>query len=216
MRTLHKLAFRLSIGLAIFLGLLLWYPVRTGYTRNALIIFPCILVLCLVIALWKHKRLRWLPLIPHAALVVFLILPGRRMEPAPLRAAYLESLMRYEGTRYVWGGEGFRGVDCSGLLRAAMVDACVRESVRTFNPALARRALDIWYHDASAGNLGDEVGGLTSRVGPALPLRDAADAREAGDFAITADGSHALAYVGGGAWVEADPYVMKVIELKPG
>lgn len=214
---LQKYAWRLLPGLVVIEGLLIWYPVRTGLVRMAIIMMPVAALACLWIGIWKFKRIRLIPLIPVALLVLLLIAPGTSPDPVQLRRAYVESLMRYEGTRYVWGGEGWRGVDCSGLLRAAFVDACMRESRRQWNTSMLDRACEIWWLDASAAELKNGYRGNTRQLGEAIALQNLpANFLTPGDFAITADGSHALAYLGEGQWIEADPYRLKVIELSPG
>jgi len=215
MKTLRKMALRLAIGLLILWGMLIWYPVRTGFIRTTMLAVSAAFILSLVIALWRRKRLRWLPMMPPAIVLAFLFMPGRSVDPTHLRERYTQTLKSYDGTRYVWGGEGFRGVDCSGFLRAAMVDACLRESLRTLNPALARSALDLWWHDASAADMSDGFNDRTRRIGKAVALQEiSVDDILPGDFAVTADGSHVMAYAGQGRWIAADPYAMKVIEFK--
>ncbi|MFN2599036.1 MAG: NlpC/P60 family protein, partial [Pyrinomonadaceae bacterium] len=51
-----------------------------------------------------------------------------------MRRAYIASLESYEGTRYVWGGENSRGIDCSGLVRRGLINADFHEGVVTANP----------------------------------------------------------------------------------
>ena len=111
----------------------------------------------------------------------------------------------------MWGGENHLGVDCSGLLRTAMVEAHALEAVRTFNPALLRQAIWLWWNDASANEIGKGYSGLTKTIGPVMRLADAAVHMAPGDFAVTADGVHVLAYLGNKEWIEADPFVKRVI-----
>ena len=56
-----------------------------------------------------------------------------------LRQKYVDSLVRYEGTKYVWDGENRLGIDCSGLVRKGLIDAAVRAGISTWNPRLIRR-----------------------------------------------------------------------------
>ena len=193
--------------------MLLYYPVRTGFYRASLLFSFAGILLCLTLLLWRRRFLRWLPLaLPTATLI--LLLPGRPADPLALRTAYTASLASYTGTRYVWGGENWRGVDCSGLLRSALVDAHFKESLRTFNPALARQGLWFWWHDASARELGDGYQGCTQSLSAPTPLKDLPPALlQPGDLAVTGDGSHVLAYLGNATWIEADPYSLKVLTL---
>ncbi len=217
MNYLRKWTWRMAIGLGIILALLVYYPVRTGFSRSAILASAAGIVVCLVLRLWKQKLARCLPLIPPVLLGIVLLLPGRDIDRSRLRAAYVESLQGYDGIRYVWGGEGFRGVDCSGLVRTALVDADFREAARTLNPALAREGLDLWWHDASARELVDGTQRQwTVRLANDATLKNASAMVQAGDLAVTADGSHVLAYMGGGKWIQADPDTLKVMELDAG
>ena len=142
----------------------------------------------------------------------FLICPGRSFEPGKLREAYLRGLRSYEGTRYVWGGEGKFGIDCSGLVRAGLMKASFNAGVLTLNPELVRFSLSLWWHDCSAKSLGEEYRGLTKRIITAKGI-NALDAGHItpGDIAVTASGVHVLAYLGGNEWIEADPELRRVV-----
>jgi hypothetical protein len=216
MRQVRTLAGRLLIGLTVLWILLLVYPVRTEYFRTAIPLGFLGILACFAIILWRHRVWRWIPVAFPAALVLFLLLPGRPVDRAALRTAYVNQLQSYEGVRYVWGGENWLGVDCSGLVRAALVDAHFHEAIRTFNPALARQGLWFWWHDSSARGMSDGYQGRVTRVAAAIPLQDLPpDLLIPGDIAVTADGSHVLASLGAGRWIEADPYTLRVIELGP-
>lgn len=207
----------LFIGLLILWALLLYYPVRTGLTRTSLLLTCAALLLGATALLWKHRWLRWLPAALPTAVALFLLLPGRPADPAALQSQYVRTLRSYAGTPYVWGGENWRGVDCSGLLRSAMVDAQFKQSLLIANPVLARQALWLWWHDANAYDMGQGYAGLTRQLAPATRLRDTATLPlSPGDFAVTADGSHVLAYLGDNHWIDADPYDMRVEEVAPG
>jgi hypothetical protein len=214
----RRLALRLLVGFAIVWIFLLLYPLRTGFFRAAILVVFAAIVASLTVSLWHFRVWRCLPAAIPALLAIFFLLPGRLVDPAALRAAYVSELQSYKGTRYYWGGENWLGVDCSGLLRAALVDAHFREAVRTLNPALARQGLWFWWHDAAARDLGSGAHDtLTSRLGPDVRLQDVPpDLPLPGDLAVTSDGSHVLAYLGASRWIEADPYTLRVIELVPG
>lgn len=218
MRYLRNFALRAGLGLFTLWALLVYYPVRTQFYRTAILVSFASVLVCLVLTFWRRKTLRWVPVAFPSLVLLFLLLPGHPPDPAALRLAYGAALHRYTGVRYVWGGENCFGVDCSGLLRAALIDAHAREALRTFNPALARDALRLWWHDASARDLLEGAHGLTTQLSSTRPqsLTDTpTTALLPGDFAVTADGSHVLAYAGQNRWIEADPYVLRVIEIDP-
>jgi len=205
---------RLLPLVVILWGVLLAYPVRSELTRSLFFVVLAALEICAVGALWRFRWVRWLPLLPLLLVGLFLVLPGRTPDAASLRRAYIAALHRYEGTSYVWGGEGVRGVDCSGLLRAALVDAHTREALMTLNPELARRALWFWWHDASAMEMLNGYKGETAKVGNAARLMDIPAAEMTpGDFAVTEDCSHVLAWLAPDSWIEADPEELKVMQL---
>ncbi len=185
---------------------LTWEPVRDGPTR--------LLLVATAAALWAGagfllRRHRW----PRAACAAiplaaggFFLLPARAPEPASLRQAYVAALRSYIGTPFVWGGETRRGVDCSGLVRVALVDALRRQGIATANAGLFRAALLLWWRDSTAAGLRD---GCDGRTQPFLtaPSINALDPSRLlpGDLAVTANGAHVLAYLGDRTWIEADP-----------
>ncbi len=63
---------------------------------------------------------------------------------------YVGNLKRYQGTRYLWGGENFIGIDCSGLIRRAIMDSYRDYGIRTLNGKLLRELLYLWWYDTSA------------------------------------------------------------------
>jgi cell wall-associated NlpC family hydrolase len=218
MHRARRIAFRLFAGLAVLWLLLLVYPVRTEYFRAAIVLGLAAIPACLTIVLWRRRFWRWVPVIVPAVLVLGLLAPGRVASRAILRRAYVAELRSYLDVRYVWGGENGRGVDCSGLVRAALIDAHFKEAIRSGNPVLARRGLWLWWNDAAARDLGDFTHhALTRCLAADAKLRDVPlEVLLPGDLAVTADGSHVLAYAGEGHWIEADPYTLRVIELAPG
>mgnify|MGYP003869159471 CR=1 FL=1 len=146
--------------------------------------------------------------------IVFSVLPGRAIDPADLRTEYVTQLKRYKGTRYVWGGENGRGIDCSGLVRRALINANMRIAFCTANPAAFRSALDLWWHDCSALALGDQYRDFTVPVFKAESINSITNPLlRPGDLAVTASGTHVLAYLGDQEWIQAEPGVMKVITL---
>lgn len=196
----------------VFVACLL-VPVRNRFIDLLIVITLLATLIGWGIALRK-KPVRCAILILVALLpVLFLALPSdANANPKDLGAAYAQSLQRYLGTRYWWGGETALGIDCSGLVRAGMMDACLQEGVRTWNGGLCRHALDLWWHDESAQALGQGYHDLTTHVidAPSLNALDPLVV-QVGDLAVAGDGVHVLAYLGNGRWIQADPDAGKVI-----
>jgi len=211
---LHRL---LWLGALAFFVANALFPVSTRMTRAGGVGLFLIVWFGLIYLCWQWKGLRWSLLGLTAAAAIFLCLPARkRPDVETLRAEYVSGMKRYEGVAYYWGGESIRGIDCSGLIRRGLIDSLFLRGVRTGDAGLVRRALALWWRDCTASALGESQGGLTVRLletksinqldhAPLLP----------GDLAVTRDGVHVLAYMGGGQWIEADPVLGKVVVATP-
>jgi len=163
---------------------------------------------------WKHKPLRVAALVLPLLAVIPLILPGGVIDAIELRRNYVRRLAEYEGTKYFWGGEGSRGIDCSGLPRRALRDALLAYGARHFNGRAFRDYVEQWWFDASAKALGEGYRDYTCPVGitgtiQKMDYRDLAP----GDLAVTTSGVHVLAYIGDGRWIQADPGFGAVVTL---
>jgi hypothetical protein len=163
---------------------------------------------------WKHKPLRRVCLILPLLAMIPLMLPGGKIDGEELRGDYVRRMSAFEGTRYFWGGESSRGIDCSGLPRRALRDALLSYGVRHLNGRAFRGYIEQWWFDASAKALGDGYRDYTGSVGLTGTIRKM-DCRDLlpGDLAVTTSGVHVLAYVGAGRWIQADPGIGAVVTL---
>ncbi|HEX3134613.1 MAG TPA: NlpC/P60 family protein, partial [Planctomycetota bacterium] len=117
---------------------------------------------------------------------------------------------------YEWGGENALGIDCSGLVRRARMDAEWSYAFAHVDPGAMRRALSIWWNDQSALAMGRQDRETTVRLGDVTDLATCPPERYLpGDFAILG-GVHVVAALGDGTWIEADPAIGKVVILPPG
>jgi hypothetical protein len=188
------------------------YPIRFGMLVWLIIAlwlawWGATLALC-----WRYKPLRFGALALTGVAALFLVAPGRAVDRTTLRTAYLQSLQRYEGVEYVWGGESSRGIDCSGLLRRGWMDANRRVGLRTLNPAPVRHALSLWLHDCSAKAMKEEYRGWTRTLFIDKNLNALEESRlQPGDIAVTSNGVHTLAFLGDKTWIQADPKAWKVV-----
>ena len=193
---------------------LLWYPISIGILQLALVVAVASIWLLTFVILRRKRKIAIAVAAMGIAAALFLALPGRNVDLTSLRTEYVSRLQAYAGTPYVWGGESRRGIDCSGLIRRAMIDAQARIGLRTANPRALRTALDLWWHDCSALALRDEYRAVTVPLFSAESINSIGNASLLpGDIAVTANGKHVLAYLGEQTWIQADPGQGKVVAL---
>ena len=185
-------------------------PIHNTLSKATMIVGWFGLLITLIELAWRRRFLRLGFVLILVAMVLVFVLPGRRWDRQAIRARYADYLRSYEGVRYVWGGEGRLGIDCSGLPRRAYRDALLAEGLVTFNGTLTRLWLDQWWNDAGAKAMGE---GTEGRLIP-LARQDPAhsDERlEPGDVAIINANTHSVVYLGDGRWIEADPGAGRVL-----
>jgi hypothetical protein len=187
-------------------------PVKLFLGRMCLLLALAGFVGALMVLLWKWKLARWGTGVMLAVAVVFIVLPGTDANSKWLQAAYVHELQRYDGVKYVWGGENWRGVDCSGLVRVALISANLRQGLWEMNSKLVREGILLWWSDCTARELGNGYRQRTRFVERALSLNQLDHSiLKPGDLAVTAGGAHVLAYLGERRWIEADPGCKKVV-----
>ena len=213
MKRFRLLLAAVQIGAFIALLALHFYPIRSGPIK--LLMVASVLSLALGAPMWFSKHSIRLAILIAFLLVAaaFVFIPGSyARKQSQVRDEYVLGLRRFEGVPYVWGGETGRGVDCSGIIRAAWIDTQRRMGSRSLNLALLRSSFFDWWFDASAKELGSGFRGRTLELHTAKSIRANRDKQlQPGDFAIVASGTHALAYLGNHEWIQADPGAQKVI-----
>jgi hypothetical protein len=111
--------------------ILFLYPINNLLLRCGLILSLLgWLAGCLYFS-WSKPIIRFAILLSAFVITGFLICPGRNYTTESLRTAYVASLRSFEGTRYIWGGENKRGIDCSGLVRAGLIKASWQQGLET-------------------------------------------------------------------------------------
>ncbi len=211
---LRNTILRLWIWLVV-LTLLLWaYPVAYRVTR-LLFVSGIALSWVGILLLWWRKKIVLITWVLITALLLMLVLlPGRPVRAEELAHDYCSGLKLFRGARYIWGGEGLLGIDCSGLVRQGLIWGQVSYGIRRLNGQLIRDALWLWWNDCSARDLCNGAGGMTHECFRADSMLSADYTRlRPGDLAVTADGVHVLAYLGNRTWIEADPALNKVVEI---
>lgn len=186
-------------------------PVSSRLSRLGLLAAGSLIILGALIFSWKRRAIFFCLLTVLAVIAIFTLLPGRPTS-TELRTRYIQNLHSHEGTRYLWGGESRRGIDCSGLPRRSLQDALFHEGVFKLNPALVRAAIDLWWNDTTAQSMGQGYAGRTFTVTTCPSLNELDHSvLEPGDMAVTKSGGHIMAYLGEHKWIEADPLAMKVL-----
>lgn len=210
-RTGKKLGLRYWLGLFILLLVLHCFPVRFGLLRLFLVGGAVTLWGGALWLIGKRPLIQGTLLAVSIGFVAFCLWPSRAPDPQALRQDYVRALKSYNNTTYIWGGENKLGIDCSGLIRCALVDANVTYSLTQANPAALREGLWLWWHDCSANALKEQYQGKTRPLFAARAINKIDPAAlQPGDMAVTADGLHVLAYLGEQTWIEADPTVSRL------
>ena len=212
--SLRRVAFGLWLALIPLLVVLLNSTVNSRRVRIVTLITAGGVIAGGLILANRRKPLFFILTAILLGLALFFNLPGRPFSKKGLEQRYLEALASFDGVPYVWGGESHRGIDCSGLVRRSWQNALLKEGVFTINPALVRAAVDLWWNDTTAEQIGQGYGGRVSPV-TTCPSINALDHSllQPGDMAVTASGGHILGYLGNNQWIEADPLDLKVLIL---
>jgi hypothetical protein len=172
-------------------------------------------------ALYLVKYLRDHPVAVYPSLFIFAlfvtwaILGRKPVNVESLRWGYVRRLMNYKNVKFVENGETRAGIDDSGLARAALWQAMVKEGAKQANPRLLGPLLwKFWWRDLSSADILRGKYGYAEVIGHANQLAGYDTSHLLpGDMAVVG-GSHVLVYVGDSKWIDAGPDVGKVVVSK--
>lgn len=189
--------------LVLFLAWTVYTPIPFTLLKIAALVCVGLLFLGVVFG-WRHGK--WVGFGSAALLASLMLWPAKAPDVPGLRSRYIAALNSYSGTPYVWGGENGRGIDCSGLMRRAMIDALWSQGWARQDAGCWREAVHIWWRDCSAREMKAGYDGRIAELFPAKSL-NALDTSslQPGDLAVLKSGVHVLAFVGGQTWIQADP-----------
>ncbi len=202
-----RYAWLIGVSTLTIVGLFSIYtPIRNSYIRLLIIAMIVAWMLLGVVKTWRWHGLG------KGALAFSCVVSGYLFYPLELpridREAFVSQLKYYNGCPYVWGGERYNGIDCSGLIRMALA-----------KQYLYHGHVNAWFHlwlwDASAQDIPrkyDRIFGPASNW-PSIKVMDN-EAVSLGSIAVTADGVHILAYIGDDTWIQANPDIGRVTESK--
>lgn len=199
---LLKSVIRAVLCIALF-GLIVQIicPIRNTFIKLSMLVLIAISWACILYLSRPKSKFRYVFLGLSVFVIFFCCMPSRRINQGNLRQHNVRSLCRYESRPYMWGAENFFAVDCSGLIRQGFIDANILYGLKTFNGALVREAILLWWYDSSAKAMRDEYRGRTKRLVEAPCINQLDHSRILpGDFAVTQNGIHCLAYLGDGRW----------------
>jgi len=193
---------------------LLLNPINSRICRVMLLVALAAAAITTLLFVWRSRPLRFSLLLLCVLAPLPFLFPARPIDQAALHSAYVARLGGFQGVRYVWGGEGRLGIDCSGLPRKALREAMLLQGLKTANGTLVRGWAFHWWNDASARALAGEHLEYVHPLGISGTIRKIAyDNLESGDLAITKDGVHVLVYYGNNQWIQAEPGLGKVVVL---
>lgn len=213
MRIKSKVAHYIVLAVMfVFLIILVLFPINRTIVKLLILADLFVIFTFCVFLFRKNKYFRFLIILIASFLLFMSFFNGRSIHKEVIRSEYINSLKKYEGSSYLWGGESFMGIDCSGLVRRGLIDTYIRLGFSRLSPQYVRKGIYLWFYDFSAEAMKDGYKGLTTVVLTDVKLNELDYNKiQDGDIMVTADGIHTMAYIGNQEWIQADPAKYKVI-----
>lgn len=191
------------LSLLALLAIIFIYPVRTTSTRLAIILLALFPYAYLHIILWRKHHVGKVLLGLSAVILIWALSSYQLKQINP--SHFIKHLQSFEDTKYVWGGETAWGIDCSGLIRQAMVHSYL-------SSGRIGSAFQVWFFDCPAKNFAVQYKDLFAAVVDSGTINTLDHSLlKPGAIAVTKSGLHILAYLGNEQWIQASPNDKKVI-----
>ncbi|NLI59002.1 MAG: C40 family peptidase [Clostridium sp.] len=211
-KNFHIIAFTLLIiaTIALFMN-----PINRTATNLLMITSLIALWIYILFLTYKNKIIKITLILLPIILLAFLSLNGPLIDKEFVRDEYVNSLKKYNGTKYLWGGETSLGIDCSGLVRRGLIDTYIRLGILNMSPQYIRKGIYLWFNDLSAEALGNEYRNYTTLILSNQTLNNTDYEKiKKGDIMVTTNGIHTMVYIGNQEWIQADPAKQRVFISK--
>lgn len=201
--------------LLILLIILFFDPINRTSTKYLFLLTSTLFFITTIYVFKKNLYIKLLTILFSIIFLFIFAFEGKKIEVSVLREQYIKDLEKFENTPYLWGGESIFGIDCSGLIRRGIMDANLKLGIKTLNPLLVREAISMWFYDIAADSMMNEYRNTTQYVFSGKSVNELDYSKILpGDFMVTQNGVHTMAYIGDKIWIEADPGFAKVLKVK--
>lgn len=206
MSKLYKYSLPLFASIALIVNLI--QPIHSLKINVSILAMIAICLFCLIWFL--RQKIKLLRIVLFFIFIPFLPLINQtKINEKVIQEYYINYLRGYEGTIYVWGGEGFLGIDCSGLPRSSFIKANFKYAYIHFNGKALKKAVWLWWFDASAKEMYYGYKGALIVENNSFKIKDLRQEVEPGD--IVTNGSHVMVYLSKDEIIQSDPDRNKVV-----
>lgn len=198
----------------IMISAMSYYPINNIITRIVLLTAIFVIIMILFVMFYRYKFFFLLYLYIVSFLFFFIVLGTKTTIWENFNEDYIQNLLTYNDVNYVLWWEWLFGMDCSWLVRHAMVISLIKEWIRNYNWYDIMKWFKLWWSDFDVDAM------LSNEYNRFIDIWVADSINKINhefikpwDLAII-DWVHVMAYVWGRQWIQADPEIWKVIVLK--